>query len=82
MASDRCDYCDGRFDRPGLFGCESDRHSRPDLAQRIVAIVESEVSDRRGLKWSICDEEVAVELRDKLANQIRAELSDFEAGAN
>lgn len=75
-----CDYCGGRLDRPGHRDCGDARHPEPDLAQRIVAIVESELDGRRGLKWSGVDEEILVELRDNLVRQIRAELAPKRTG--
>lgn len=68
--ADLCDYCGRRSDRPSPYGCMIE-HPKPDLAQRIVEAVESNLNNRRGLSWWACDVEVQNEIRDSLADTIR-----------
>lgn len=68
----RCDYCGRPMDRPGTGYCDS-AHPRPDLAQSIVAVVERELDDRR-LGWGDIDDEIADEVRDRLASLVRGML--------
>lgn len=65
-----CDYCGKRFDRPG---CEDERHVTPDMAQRIVAAIEDDLRDRRGLRQAFesIDDELQVEIRDTWAALVR-----------
>lgn len=76
---ENCEDCGGRFDRPGLFGCESDNHAKPDLAQLIVAAIESDLRDRRGLKQKFeqIDDETQYEIRDTWAKLIREILVSY-----
>lgn len=74
--AERCEQCGGRLDRPGLFGCDEESHPRPTQAQRIVRAVEHELDDRRGMGWSSLDDDVADELRDKLAAIVEVILED------
>lgn len=73
MSGRRCEDCYGRFDRPGLFGCDDRRHSTPDPAQLTVAGVESDPSDRRGLRreWGGIDSETRDGIRDQWAEIVR-----------
>ena len=71
-----CSNCGGRTDRPGLFGCSRPGHVEPDLAQRIVAAIEADLSDRRGLsgEWDAIDDKIQGEIRDRWAEIVRKEL--------
>jgi hypothetical protein len=69
-----CDHCDGRVDRPGLHGCAVGGHPDPDLAQRIVAAIERDMDDRRGMGLGSFDEDIRVEIRDRWAEIVRKEL--------
>jgi len=73
MSGERCVYCEGRWDRPGLYDCKDGRHPPPTLAQRIVADIESELGNRR-LGWGGIEAEVADELRDRLDEIVRRRL--------
>lgn len=75
MAEQRCEDCGGRFDRPGLFACDTG-HVQPDLAQRIVARIEADLCDRRGLRQAFegVDEDIQDEIRDNWAAIIRTSL--------
>lgn len=72
--SEQCDYCEGPWDRPGRDNCEDPRHAAPTAAQRAVAAIERELDSRRGVGWSGVDEEIADQIRDKLAAIVEAEL--------
>lgn len=68
----RCEECGGRFDRPGLFGC-NDGHVTPDLSQSIVAKIEHDLRDRRCLRQafeSIDDDQQDI-IRDTWARIVR-----------
>jgi len=69
-----CEQCGGRFDRPGLFGCDESHHSKPTLAERIGLAIERDLNDRRDMKWDSIDDETQVEIRDKWKTIIEAEL--------
>lgn len=51
-------------------------HAEPDLAQRVVAAVEQDLSDRRGLKreWERTDPDTLDEVRDRWAELVRGQL--------
>jgi len=68
-----CEQCGGRFDRPGLFGCDGN-HPKPTLAERIGLAIERDLNDRRDMKWDRIDDETQVEIRDKWKTIIEAEL--------
>jgi hypothetical protein len=72
-----CEDCGGRWDRPGLYHCKKQRHVQPTLSQRIVADIEAEINDRRGIKWGSIDEETLVGLRDKLARIVDRHMADM-----
>lgn len=74
---DRCNLCDGRFDRPGLYGCASERHPKPDLAQRIAAAIEEDMDDRRGMSFGELDldRETQQDIRDAWAAIVRKILA-------
>jgi hypothetical protein len=72
---ERCDYCGGRWDRPGLDGCTDARHAAPTPAQRIVADIERELDGRRGLGWGSLDSDTAGDLRDRLAEIVAGHLA-------
>ena len=72
----RCDYCNGRWDRPGLDRCADARHAVPTLAQRIAAEIEHELDGRRGLSWGFLDDDIADEVRDAMAGIIEKHLED------
>ncbi len=70
----RCGNCGGRSDRPALFNADDcvPTHPAPTLAQRIVAAIESDLSDRRGIRqeWEQIDPDVQDEIRDEWAKII------------
>lgn len=70
---ERCKYCGGRLDRPGLFGCRRKPHPKPDTAQKIVAAIESDLRDRRGLRqeFEAIDDDIQDEIRDTWAAIVR-----------
>jgi hypothetical protein len=72
----RCTNCEGRIDRPGLMGCQDDPHPAPTISQRIVAAIEFDLTDRRGLKaeWAKIDEDTRDEIRDEWAKVVRSAL--------
>jgi hypothetical protein len=72
--SKRCDYCGGRWDRPGLDHCDNPKHPAATLAQTIVAEIEADLDGRRGVGWSGVDEDIADEIRDKLAAIVEKHL--------
>lgn len=78
MSEDRCDECGGRYDRPGLFGCGVSRHPICDFAETIVALIEDDLSDRRGMGWGDIDDELKEEIRDVLAERIRNEVRQWK----
>jgi hypothetical protein len=71
---DRCYECGGRVDRPGLYLCDDARHAEPDLAQRIVAAIERDIGNRRGMEWAAIDRDLMDEIRDRWAELVRREL--------
>lgn len=71
---EHCDQCGGRFDRPGLFGCGEERHPVCDFAQTIVAIIEDDLTDRRGCGWDDIDEDTQQDIRDVWSELIRDEV--------
>lgn len=75
MTISRCDNCGGRRDRPGLFLCRQG-HPAPDLAQRIIAALEDDFRDRRGLRqqWERIDDDTQDKIRDRWAALVRREL--------
>ncbi len=74
---DRCEECGGIMERPGLFGCPITRHPYPTLPQRIVAAIETDIRNRRGLgsRFSGIDVDILDELRDEWARLVTAEMS-------
>ena len=75
---DRCEYCGRRNDRPGS-GCDgSEPHTEPDLSQKIVEYIETDLTDRKGLKqvWWGCDEDTLDEIRDEWARLVREATND------
>ena len=68
----RCNECGGRLDRPGLYRCEESGHPQPDLAQRIVAVIERDLNDRRGLHIDSLSDELQDEIRDHWTELVRA----------
>ena len=74
--ADRCDECGGRYDRPGLFGCGVSRHPVCDFAQTIVALIEDDLRDRRGLRqeWEQIDEDTQDDIREVWSEKIRQEV--------
>jgi hypothetical protein len=51
-------------------------HSQADVAQRIVAAIECDLSDRRGMGWDDIDEETQDAIRDAWAGLIRRQLAE------
>ena len=72
-----CVGCHGRHDRPGLYGCKKGCHQAPTLAQRIAADIESDITNRRGLRqaWEGIDVDLQVEIRDKWVQLVEQELT-------
>lgn len=68
----RCRECGGRFDYPGLYGCEEPSHVKPDVAHKIVAAIERNLTDRRGFSWDGVSENTQHEMRMKWCEMIRA----------
>jgi hypothetical protein len=66
----RCEYCDGRFDRPALGGCHNLNHVKPRWSQRVVWLIEKELNARKQVGWSSVDREISEEIRDALATII------------
>ncbi len=76
---ERCEDCGRRFDRPAGKSCDSPGdHAEPDLAQKIVAAIEEDLSDRRGLKreWERTDPGTQDEARDRWAELVREQLRE------
>ena len=73
--NDRCDYCEGPWDRPGRDDCDDERHATPTLAQQIVAKIEWELHSRRNVGWQGVDEDIADQIRDKLAEIVGGYLA-------
>lgn len=69
--SSRCEDCGGLWNRPGLSRCRRRKHARPDIAQKIVAEIEYDLTDRRGMGWDNVDENVQEEIRDRWAGIVR-----------
>jgi hypothetical protein len=75
-----CLQCGGRWDRPGLFGCE---HAVvPDTAQKIVTVLESDMNNRKGMGLDCLDRETAWEIRDTWAELIRGVLRENGSGGD
>lgn len=76
----RCVECDGRLDRPGLYGCDEVSHTQPTLAQRIARVVEADIRDRRGLKGAFesIDSDTQDDIRDTWSELISSILNEFE----
>jgi hypothetical protein len=73
----RCDYCERRIDRPADPYCNKKNiHAKPDKAQQIVEAIETDLTDRRGLKgeWHLIDSDIQDEIRDTWAKLIRKVL--------
>ena len=75
----RCEECGGRFDRPGLFGC-GEGHPDATKPQAIVAVIESDIRNRRGLRQEFegIDAEIQDEIRDTWADLIEQELASWK----
>lgn len=80
VASATCEYCGGRPDYPGLFGCRRKPHPKPTLAQSIIAKLEFDLSDRRGIgqEWQSIDQETQYAIRDAWAQIVESELTKGE----
>ncbi len=72
----RCDYCQGRLDRPGEFGCKNGFHPGADLAQKVVEAVWRFLEGRRGFYISTLPYETQDEIRDALAERVWAVLKE------
>ena len=73
----RCDDCERRIDRPAHPYCNKKNiHTEPDKAQEIVQVIETDFSDRRGLRqeWEHIDPVIQDEIRDMWADLIRGVL--------
>jgi hypothetical protein len=73
MAEDRCEECGGRLDRPGLYGCD-DGHPPRDTVWEIVAAIEGDLGNRRGLGLGTLDDELQDAIREAWSEKIRAIL--------
>jgi hypothetical protein len=71
-----CEHCGGTIDRPGLFSCRKRIHPRPTLAQKIVAAIEEDLSDRRGIgqEWQSIEPELQRYIRDGWAKIVERKL--------
>lgn len=70
----RCEDCNRRLDRPAHAFCRNkDVHVDADNAQLIVAAIEHDLRDRRGLRQEFeqIDEDIQDEIRDAWADIIR-----------
>jgi len=67
----RCEECGSRFDRPGFFNCDKSNHPEPDLAQKIVAAIELDLNDRKGLGINSLDDDIQDEIRDMWTELVR-----------
>ena len=78
MKTERCEDCGRRFDRPADPYCgEKGKHTvKPDKAQKIVQLLEDDLTDRRGLRqeFEAIDPDTQDEIRDTWAEIIRKEL--------
>ena len=77
MKTERCEDCERRFDRPAHPYCgEKEKHVEPDKAQKIVQLIEDDLTDRRGLRqeFDAVDRDTQDEIRDTWAEIIRKEL--------
>jgi len=73
----RCDDCERRIDKPADPYCnKKNTHPKPDAAQQIVELIESDLTDRRGLRqeWEHIDYDIQDEIRDTWAELIRKVL--------
>lgn len=75
----RCENCGRRLDRPAHEFCENkDWHVNPDKAQKIVQLIEDDLTDRRGLRqeFEAIDCDTQDEIRDTWAQIIRDLLDE------
>jgi len=73
----RCGNCNRRVDRPSHPFCtDQGNHVEPDVAQRIIEEIESDLTDRRGLRQEFegIDPDTQDEIRDTWADLIRDKL--------
>jgi hypothetical protein len=74
--SEKCDYCDISFDRPSI-GCENEaKHKTPDIVDRIVHDIESDITDRRGIgsEFESIESELQQEIRESWGSIIKKHL--------
>lgn len=73
-----CEECGGRFDRPGLFGCNDKAHPEATLPQKIAAAIEKDLCDRRGLRheWEQIEDEILCDIRDEWARIVAAKIEE------
>ena len=64
-----CDDCGGLLNKVGLFGCNK-KHPKPNFVQCIVRAIEDDLNDRRGMKLSQLDDDIAYEIKDKWEKMI------------
>ena len=73
ISEERCGECGRKLCRPSHPFCEQkDSHAKPDKAQKIVAEIEDDLTDRRGLRQEFegCDNDTQDEIRDTWAEII------------
>jgi hypothetical protein len=58
-----CENCGGCVHLPGLYHCDNPCHPVPTPAQEIVAALEADLNDRRGMHVSSLADATASELR-------------------
>jgi hypothetical protein len=58
-----CEDCEGYTNLPGLHHCGNPCHPALTLAREIVAALEADLNDRRGMHVSSLDDATASELR-------------------
>jgi hypothetical protein len=64
--SKRCEECNRRLSRPGHPLCSKrGLHRQPTLAEKVVAAIEDDLTDRRGLRqeWESIDDDTQDDIR-------------------
>jgi hypothetical protein len=76
----RCQYCNRRWDRPASPGCVEGGHEPHTLPDRIVAEIEADLNDRRGLGIDTLDDDIQDDIRDKWVELIKRVLVEEPCG--
>jgi hypothetical protein len=71
VISEHCPGCGGQIERPCLPGCPNELHAGPDLSERIVARLETELAGHPGIGWSKLEGRARDELRERLEVLVR-----------